>query len=140
METQSAKETETELHALVKSLQLEVENKTHDAQVMQKSLERLRKEKQISMTYKFGDGRPFYILINLRHSTGLEVIKLFSCSTQLSTKFHLLIKTIKYRQIKKLLALSFSDVVFILLINVKMPTIVGIFNIYEQDKFCPQRS
>ena len=60
METQSAKETETELRALVKSLQLEVENKTHDAQVMHKSLERLRKEKQISMTYKFGDGRLFY--------------------------------------------------------------------------------
>ena len=34
-------------------------------------------------------------------NTGLEVIKLFSCSTQLSTKF-------------------------ILLINVKMPTIIGI--------------
>ena len=41
----------------------------------------------------------------------------------------------------KFLALSLSDVVFIMLINVKMPTIVGIltfmsnFNIYEQDKF-----
>ena len=56
MESQNAKESETELRALVKSLQSEVENKTHDLQVMQKSLERLRKEKQISMTYKFGDG------------------------------------------------------------------------------------
>ena len=36
-----------------------------------------------------------------------------------------------HRQIKKFLALSLSDVVFIMLINVKMPTIV---NIYEQDK------
>ena len=39
---------------------------------------------------------------------------------------------------KKFLALSLSDVVFIMLINVKMPTIVGNcchFNIYEQDKF-----
>ena len=54
-----------------------------------------------------------------------EVIKLFSCSTQLSTKFQLLIK-LKYRQIKKFLALSLSEVVFIMLINVKMPTIVGI--------------
>ena len=35
-------------------------------------------------------------------------------------------KKIKYRQIKKFLALSLSDVVFILPINVKMPTIVGI--------------
>ena len=43
------------------------------------------------------------------------------CSTQLSTKFKLLIKT-------KMLVLAFklSDVVFIMLINVRMPTIVGI--------------
>ena len=56
---------------------------------------------------------------------GPEVIKLFSCSTQLSAKFQLLIK-LKYLQMKKFLALSFSDAVFIMLINVKMPTIVGI--------------
>ena len=42
-------------------------------------------------------------------STGPKVIKLFPCSTQQSTKF-------------------------ILLINVKMPAIVGIFNIYKHDK------
>ena len=53
-------------------------------------------------------------------SPGPEVIKLFSCSTQLSTKLQLL----KYRKMKKFLALSISDVVFIMLINVKMPTIV----------------
>ena len=42
---------------------------------------------------------------------------------------------LKYRQfVKKFLALSLSGVVFIMLINVKMPTIVGIFNIYEQHK------
>ena len=35
---------------------------------------------------------------------------------------------------KKFLALSLSDVVFIMLINVKMPTI------YEQDKFDAQLS
>ena len=34
---------------------------------------------------------------------------------------------------KKFLALNLSDVVFILLINVKRH-----FNIYEQDKFCAQ--
>ena len=56
---------------------------------------------------------------------GPEVIKLFSCSTQLSTKFQPPIK-LQYGQIKKFLALSLSDVVFITLINVKMPTIVGI--------------
>ena len=41
---------------------------------------------------------------------------------------------------EKFLALSLSDVVFIMLINVKMPTIVGIFNIYEPDKFRAQLS
>ena len=51
--------------------------------------------------------------------------KFSSCSTQLSTKFQLLIK-LKYQQMKKFLALSLSDVVFIMLINVKMLTIVGI--------------
>ena len=35
-------------------------------------------------------------------------------------------KKIKYRQMKKFLAISLSDVVFIKLIDVKMPTIVGI--------------
>ena len=39
--------------------------------------------------------------------------KTFSCLTQLSTKFQLLIKT-KYPQLKKGLALSLSDVVFML--------------------------
>ena len=48
---------------------------------------------------------------------------------------------LKYRQIiKKFLALSLSGVVFIMLINVKMPTIVGIFNIYEQHKYRAQLS
>ena len=37
-----------------------------------------------------------------------------------------------YLQMKKFLALNLSDFLFIMLINVKMPTIV---NIYEQDKF-----
>ena len=54
-----------------------------------------------------------------------EVIKLFSCSTQLSMKFQLLNK-LKYRQMKKFIALSLSDVVYIMLINVKMQTIVCI--------------
>ena len=61
-------------------------------------------------------------------SSGVEVIKLFSCSTQLSTKFQLLLN-LKYRHMKKLIALSLSDVVFIMPINVKMPTIVGILHL-----------
>ena len=44
---------------------------------------------------------------------------------QMSTKFQLLMKTkVQYRQIKQFFALSLSDVVFIMLINVKMPKIV----------------
>ena len=56
---------------------------------------------------------------------GTEVIRFFSCSTQMSTEFQLLIKT-KVPPIKKFLALSLSDVVFIMRTNVKMSTIVGI--------------
>ena len=37
-----------------------------------------------------------------------------------------------YRTMKKFLALSFSDVVLIMLINVKMPTIVGILTIMSR--------
>ena len=59
-----------------------------------------------------------------------KVIKLLSCSTQLSMKFQLLIKTEIPTNEEvycfSSIALSLSDVVFILLINVKMSTIVGI--------------
>ena len=41
----------------------------------------------------------------------------------------------KKRQIKKLLALSLSDVVFIMLINGKMPTIVGILTFMSRINF-----
>ena len=44
-------------------------------------------------------------------------------------------KKIKYRQIKKFLALSLSDVVFIILINVKMPTIVGFLTFISRINF-----
>ena len=44
---------------------------------------------------------------NGNHGSGPKIIKLFSCSTQLSTKF-------------------------ILLINVKMPTIVGILTFFSK--------
>lgn len=54
-EIESAKETEAELRSLVRSLQQEVENKNHDLQVMQKSLERLRKEKHLSYTFDAGN-------------------------------------------------------------------------------------
>ena len=66
-------------------------------------------------------------------NSGPEVIKLFSCSTKLSTKFQLLIKT-KIPINEKFLDLSLSDVVFIMLINVKMP-IVGILTFMSRINF-----
>ena len=71
---------------------------------------------------------------------GPEVIKLFSCSTQLSTKFQLLMKTkiLKNKEVSN--GLSLLDVVFIMLINVKMSTIVGILTFYEQAKLRAQMS
>ena len=54
-----------------------------------------------------------------------EVIKLFSCSAQLSTKFQLLTK-IKIPTNKEVSSFkSLVDIVFIMLLNVKLPTIVG---------------
>ena len=63
---------------------------------------------------------------------GTEVIKLFSCSTLLSTNCSL---KLKYRQMKKFLALSLSDVIFIMLIDVKMPTNVGILTFISRINF-----
>ena len=69
---------------------------------------------------------------------GPEVIKLFSCSTQLIIKFQLLIKT-KIPTNEKFLALNFLDVVFIMLINVKVPTIVCIFTFMSRINFVLSR-
>ena len=60
---------------------------------------------------------------------GPAVIKLLSCSNQLSMEFQLLIKTnllSSYRTLR---------FVFILLMNVKMPTIVGILTFMGQINF-----
>ena len=65
---------------------------------------------------------------------GPEVIKLFSCSTQLSTKFQLLVK-IKMPTNEEVCCLSLSYVVFILLINAKMPTIVFILTFISRINF-----
>ena len=64
---------------------------------------------------------------------GRKVIKLFPCSTQLSTKFQLFIKN--YCRVKKSLALRLSVVVFIMLIKNCWH-----FNIYEQENVCAQLS
>ena len=63
---------------------------------------------------------PFFFKYNGTPAT--EVMKLFSCSTEREISM-----LIKGKMVKKIFpALKLSDVVFILLINVKMPTIVGI--------------
>ena len=60
--------------------------------------------------------------IKMLRSLGYER---FPCSINLSMKFHLLRKTLKYRYEKPFLAFNISKVAFISLINVGMPTIVG---------------
>ena len=69
-----------------------------------------------------------------------EVIKLFSCSTELSVKFQMLIKTImlKNKDFSCFQTLT-VDVVFIMLINVKMPTIVGILTFMSRINFMLSR-
>ena len=62
--------------------------------------------------------------------TGPEVIKLFSFSTQLSTKFQLLIKT---KILTNEEVSCFKSL--IMLINVKMPTIVGILTFMSRINF-----
>ena len=69
------------------------------------------------------------------NKTRPEITKHLSCSTQLSRKFQVLIKTKKNKQILKCFTLSLSDVVFIMLINVKMPTIVGILTFMSRINF-----
>ena len=71
--------------------------------------------------------------------TGPEVIKLFSCSTQLSMKYQLLIKT-KIPPNKEVSCFkSLRCCVFIMLINVKMPTIVGILTFICRKNFVLSR-
>ena len=64
-------------------------------------------------------------MFSRKDKSGPQVIKLFSRSTQLSIEFQMLIKS-KMFKIKTFLAFRCSDVLFIMLINIKMPTIVGI--------------
>ena len=65
-----------------------------------------------------------------------KIFKLNSTEHEISTAH----KKLKYRQMKKFLAFSLSDVVFIMLINAKNANNCWHFNIYQQDKFCAQLS
>ena len=64
---------------------------------------------------------------------GSKIIKLFSCFTQLSAKFQLLIKN---KMLKNKDFSCFSDVLFIMLINVKMPTSVGLLTFMSMINLC----
>ena len=63
-----------------------------------------------------------------------EVIKLFSCSTQLSTKFHLLIKA-KIPTNEEVSCFKSLRCCIIILINVKMTTNIGIFTFMSRINF-----
>ena len=65
---------------------------------------------------------------------GLEVIKLFSCSTQLSTKFPHFIKT-KIPKSEEISCFKSLRCGIYHANNVKMPTIVGILTIMSRIKF-----
>ena len=65
---------------------------------------------------------------------GPKVIKLFTCSTEPSKKFQLLIKT-KILRVTSFQWFKHSEVVFIMLTNVKMPTIVGILTFMSRINF-----
>ena len=69
----------------------------------------------------------WYILAFGAATPSLEVIKLFSCSTQLSMKFQTLITT-QMLKITIFRALNPSDIVFIMLINVKILTFMSRIN------------
>ena len=58
--------------------------------------------------------------------TGPEIIKLFPCSTQLCMKLKMLTSIKNIKQISNFLGSDKPRMLFFLLINVKMPTIVGI--------------
>ena len=69
----------------------------------------------------------WYSLINL--------LIIMEPSNQFESIQFTLLKKLKYQKVKKFLALSLSDVVFIMLINVKIPTVVGILTFMSRINF-----
>ena len=65
---------------------------------------------------------------------GPEVIKLFSCSTEFSMKFQMLI-SIKDQNIRLFSGSDKPRKLFFPLINVKMPTFVGILTFMSRKNF-----
>ena len=70
--------------------------------------------------------------------TGPEVIKLFSRSTQLSMKFQMLI-SMKISRNSTFFPAQKLRMLFFVLINVKMPTIVGILTLMSRKSFMLNR-
>ena len=68
---------------------------------------------------------------------GPEVIKLFSCSTQLSMKILVLISMKTIKKFSFFLDSDNAKMLFFPLINVKMPTIVGILTFMSGKNFIP---
>ena len=66
--------------------------------------------------------------MKLEQMPGHEVIKLFSCSTQLSMKFQMLIKAKNAIEKKNLYASKLADVVFTMLIIVGILIIISMIN------------
>ena len=66
--------------------------------------------------------------------SGPDIIKLFSCSTQLNMKFVLLINP-KLLTISNSFLLNIAEHENSLLINMKMPTNVGIFIFISRENF-----
>ena len=88
---------------------------------------------------KFGNSKQDGDYEDRNHSTGswsrgyITFFMLNSTEHEISTAAKKKLKL--YRQMKKFLAVSPSDVVFIMLINVKMSTIVGILTFMSRINF-----
>ena len=67
-------------------------------------------------------------LVQSLRNQGPKAIKLSSCSTQLSMKFQMLV-SIKISRNSDFLGSEMPKMLFFMLINVKMPTTVGILTI-----------
>ena len=84
-----------------------------------------------------------WVLVDMKHhfnnSSGAEVIKLFSCSAQLSLKFILLIN-VKMPTIVGILTFMSRINYWFLSFETEFSTNFGYFNIYEQLKFHAQLS
>ena len=72
--------------------------------------------------------------MHLTWSSGPKIIKLFSCSTQLSMKFVLLIN-LKLLIFENSVLLNIAEHEISLLISIKMPTIVDIFILISRENF-----